>query len=144
MIRRIMAWLVKRFVSVKRLFGRKNANCPVAVPQQASVAPVAPTETPAGEMETPIVTAGDNDKTSKLFDEVLNDCCLQERRIFRIFCRPLGLKGSDVICEVTKKYKTGTKLTRTNGQKYEIYRVKKTKRTRVEAAGPMPLWRAVA
>lgn len=139
-MKRMVMWLVNR---VKRLFGQ-SGSCQVAAPSEAIV-PLTSAQTPAEVTGTPASGAlVNNEQASLLFDQTMKELRLHEKRIFRTFARPVGFKGSDVICEVTKRYAIGTRITRTDGRVYEVYRVKKTKRMRIEALSPIPIWRVLA
>ena len=132
-----MVWLLKVFDSLKTFFAPQGGGCRIAVsPTTATATPVDKTE-----MTKPTVSVNVNDE--QLFDKALHDIQQRKRRIFRIFCRPLDGIGSDVVCEVTKKYALGTQINRIDGRIFEIYRIKKSKRSRIEPPGPTT-WRVAS
>jgi len=133
-------WFVNR---VRRLFGQNNS-CRDTVPSEVTVPPTA-TQNPVEGAGAPAagVTIS-NEDANKLFYEAMKSSRLHEHQIlFRISARPIGFSGSNVVCDVTRKYRIGTRIIRSDGRLYEVFKVKRTKRTRIEATGPMPVWGAL-
>ena len=126
-MKKIVQWLVEKVSLLVAVIRGKQVN-------KAEADVIVSTEDVSPAVVLPTVGVK-NEQANQIFDQVLDDC-LKERTVYKIFCRPVGgSQASNVVCEVTRKYQIGMLITRADGRKYEIYRIKKTKRTRIEASG---------
>jgi hypothetical protein len=121
--------MVKWFANRLRRLLIQEESCPVTMGLSATEGSV---------MSIPAVM-DNKEEASKLFDEILHDRRLQARRVFLIRARPVGFQGSEIVAEVGRKYRIGIRITRTDGRIYEIYEVKRSKRTLGEPSGRMPM-----